>query len=147
MECNEAQWVATSRNNRAKRIVLSTKKALVVGGESRSQLFLQKNHKFSNLITNAPLLLIWKGSKLFNLKFLNYDNARKNFIIWAATGAHSKSGRESRITLEDSSWEAATTASWRGTDERGGCLQAAWQIKICGVPNSEMSRHSVYPPR
>ena len=44
MECNEVQWSATSCNYRAKRIVLSTKKALVVGGESRSQLFLQKNH-------------------------------------------------------------------------------------------------------
>ena len=31
-------------------------------------------------------------------------------------------------------------------DERGGCLQTAWQIQICGVPNSEVSRHSVYPP-
>ena len=35
MECNEAQWSATSCNNRAKRIVLCTKKALVVGDESR----------------------------------------------------------------------------------------------------------------
>ena len=58
MVCNEVHWSATSCNNRAKRIVLSTKKALVVGGESRSQIFLQKNHQFSNLLTNAPLLLI-----------------------------------------------------------------------------------------
>ena len=58
MVCNKVQWSATSCNNRAKRIVLSTKKALVVGGESRSQLFCKKNHKFTNLITNAPLLLI-----------------------------------------------------------------------------------------
>ena len=42
MVCNEVQWSATSCNNRAKRIVLSTKKALVVGGESRSQLFCKK---------------------------------------------------------------------------------------------------------
>ena len=33
--CNEVQWSATSRNNRAKRIVLSTKKALVVDGEKQ----------------------------------------------------------------------------------------------------------------
>ena len=58
MVCNEVQWSATSCNNRVKKIVLSTKKALVVGGESRSQLFLQKNHPFANLLTNAPLLLI-----------------------------------------------------------------------------------------
>ena len=58
MVCNEVQWSATSCNNRAKRIVLSTKKALVVGGASRSQLFLQKNNQFSNLITNAPLYYI-----------------------------------------------------------------------------------------
>ena len=44
MVCNEVQWSATSCNKMAKRIVLSTIKALVVGGESRSQLFLQKNH-------------------------------------------------------------------------------------------------------
>ena len=42
MECNEVQWSATSRNNRAKRFVLYTKRALVVGGESRSQLFFAK---------------------------------------------------------------------------------------------------------
>ena len=35
MVCNEVQWSATSCNNRAKRIVLSTKKALVVGGEKQ----------------------------------------------------------------------------------------------------------------
>ena len=58
MGCNEVQWSATRRNNRAKKIVLSTKKTLVVGGESRSQLFLQKNHKFSNILTNAPLYYI-----------------------------------------------------------------------------------------
>ena len=58
MVCNEVQWSATSCNNKAKRIVLSTKKALVVGGESRSQIFFAKNHQFSNPITNAPLLLI-----------------------------------------------------------------------------------------
>ncbi len=33
-----------------------------------------------------------------------------------------------------------------GADERAGCLQATWQIQICGVPNGEMPRHSVYPP-
>ena len=26
-------------------------------------------------------------------------------------------------------------------------LQDAWQIKICGVPNGEVSRHPFYPPR
>ena len=57
MVCSEVQWSATRCNNRAKRIVLSTKKALVVGGESRSQLFYKK-HQFSNLLTNAPLYLI-----------------------------------------------------------------------------------------
>ena len=46
---------------------------------------------------------------------------------------------------KDSSREAATTATRRGADECGGCLQATWQIKICGVPNGEVSRHSVYP--
>ena len=52
------QWSATSCNKMAKRIVLSTKKALVVGDESRSQLFLQKKHKFTNLPSNALLYLI-----------------------------------------------------------------------------------------
>ena len=41
----------------AKRIVLSTKKALVVGGESRSQIFLQKNHQSTNLyLQRSPIL-------------------------------------------------------------------------------------------
>ncbi len=48
---------------------------------------------------------------------------------------------------KNSSREAATTATRRGADERGGCLQTTWQIQICGVPNGEVSRHSVYPPR
>ena len=58
MVSNEVQWSATSCNKMAKRIVLSTKKALVVGGESHSQLFLQKNHKFTNLPFNTLLYLI-----------------------------------------------------------------------------------------
>ena len=35
MECNEVQWSATSCNKMANRIVLSTKKAMIVGDESR----------------------------------------------------------------------------------------------------------------
>ena len=31
-------------------------------------------------------------------------------------------------------------------DERRGCLQATWQIQICGVPNGEVPRHPIYPP-
>ena len=58
MVCNEVQWSATSCNNTAKRIVLSTKRALVVGDESHSQLFCKKNHQFSNLLTNALLYYI-----------------------------------------------------------------------------------------
>ena len=41
----------------AKRIVLSTKKALLVSDESRSQLFLQKNHQSTNLyLQRSPIL-------------------------------------------------------------------------------------------
>ena len=42
MECNEVQRSATNCNNRVKKIVLSTKKALVVDGKSHSQLFFAK---------------------------------------------------------------------------------------------------------
>ena len=58
MVCNEVQWSATSCNNRAKRIVLSTKRALVSVAKVVHNFFLQKNHPFANLLTNAPLLLI-----------------------------------------------------------------------------------------
>ena len=57
MECNKAQWSAMSCNNKAKKIVLSTKKALLVIVKV-VHTFLQKNHKFSNLLTNAPLYYI-----------------------------------------------------------------------------------------
>ena len=76
MVCNEVQWSATSCNNRAKRIVLSTKKALVVGGESRSQLFLQKKITNSQTLSQTPLYTIYEC-----LILKNKDNARKNFII------------------------------------------------------------------
>lgn len=55
MECNEVQWSATRRNNKAKRIVLSTKKALDVGGESHSQLFLQKTSPIHKPFYKRPL--------------------------------------------------------------------------------------------
>ena len=48
----------------------------------------------------------------------NYGTKTKSISIWAATGAHSKSGRESRITWKDSSRAAATTATRRGANER-----------------------------
>ena len=52
----------------AKRIVLSTKKAMVVGGGSRPQLFLQKNHKFSNLPEDVVKLYIRKAREPFRTR-------------------------------------------------------------------------------
>ena len=58
MECNEPHLT------RVKRILRSIQKASFIGRRSHSHLFLQKNHQSTNLITNAPLLLIWKGCQI-----------------------------------------------------------------------------------
>ena len=79
MECNEAQRDATSRNNRAKKIVLSTKMALVVGSESRSQLFFAKKSPILKPYHKRPSILYMNVYECLILK--NKDNARKNFII------------------------------------------------------------------
>ena len=42
MGCNEVQWSATSCNKMAKRIVLSTKRALVSVAKVVNNFFLQK---------------------------------------------------------------------------------------------------------
>ena len=73
MVCNEAQWSATSCNNRAKRIVLSTKKALVVGGESRSQLFLQKK----SLILKPSL----QCHSILNMNSLKNNNKMETKVV------------------------------------------------------------------
>ena len=72
MECNEVQWSATSYNNRAKRIVLSTKKALVVGGESRSQLFCKKS-----LIIKPPL----QCPSILNMNSLKNNNKMETKVV------------------------------------------------------------------
>ena len=71
--CNGVQRSATSCNNKAKRIVLSTKKALVVGGESHSQLFLQKK---------SPILKSYhKRPSTLNMNSLKNNNKMETKVV------------------------------------------------------------------
>ena len=58
MVCNEMQWSATSCNNKAKRIVLSTKQHWLSVVKVVHNFFAKKNHQFSNLPFNALLYYI-----------------------------------------------------------------------------------------
>ena len=73
MVCNEVQRSATSCNNRAKRIVLSTKKALVVGGESRSQLFFAKKS-----LIHKPSL---QHTSILNMNSLKNNNKMETKVV------------------------------------------------------------------
>ena len=57
----------------AKRIVLSTKKVLVVGGESRSQLFLQKKSQILNPSLQYPSIL--------NMNSLKNNNKMETKVV------------------------------------------------------------------
>ena len=53
------------------------------------------NNFFYKKITNSQTFLLMPLYTIYECLILkNKDNARKNFIILATTGAHSKSGRK-----------------------------------------------------
>ena len=77
----------------AKRIVLSTKRVLVVGGESRSRLFFYKNRRICNYLRIKRLFgllgnwvtrwqpFLFQSSLLFCTNEITLDIQRYNFFM------------------------------------------------------------------
>ena len=60
MVCNEVQWSATSCNNRAKRIVLSTKKGIGCRWRKSFTTFFTKKSPILKPYHKRPSTLNWK---------------------------------------------------------------------------------------